>query len=53
MYNNDDEYKVIINDKFSWWYTSLEDACDKIIQILLKIQWLSFLTCLYFLSSLN
>ena len=37
MYNNDDEYKVIINDKFSWWYTSLEDACDKIIQILLKM----------------
>ena len=34
MYNND-QYEVTINKKFSWWYNSLEEACDKIIQVLI------------------
>ena len=34
MYN-DDQYEVIMNNKFSWWFNSLEEACDKIIQVLI------------------
>ena len=34
MYNND-QYEVIMNNKFSWWFNSLEEACDKIIQVLI------------------
>ena len=36
MYNND-QYEVIMNNKFSWWFNSLEEACDKIIQVLISM----------------